>query len=267
MTILDDIIAYKKGEVAVAKANTPLSSLDALARDNAPTRGFLNALKRKAENGFALIAEIKKASPSKGLIREDFKPAALAQAYEEGGAACLSVLTDKPSFKGDPDYLRQARDAATLPALRKDFMVDTYQMAEARAWGADCVLLIMACLELSQAKELEAAALDYGMDVLVECHDKKELDQALHLKTKLIGVNNRNLKTFETKLSTTHELSVALPAGYFLISESGIASYDDLKTLSNSGAKGFLVGESLMRQTDVAAATKLLLNGPSKHLA
>ena len=265
MTILDDIVAYKKQEVAAAKANTPLSALEALAQENGAPRGFLKALQTKAANGFALIAEIKKASPSKGLIRADFEPASLARAYQEGGAACLSVLTDTPSFQGAPEYLRQAREAVNLPALRKDFMVDPYQMAEARAWGADCILLIMACLDLDKAKELEAAAMDYNMDVLVECHDREELDQALNLRTKLIGVNNRNLKTFDTSLNTTHELSSALPAGYFLISESGIRTHQDLQTLTASGAKGFLVGESLMREADVSAATKKLLQGEAQQ--
>ena len=261
MTILDNIIRYKLEEVAAAKTETTLSALEDAARSAPSPRGFLSALREKAETGFALIAEIKKASPSKGLIRKDFQPDQLASAYEAGGAACLSVLTDTPSFQGHPDFLRTARKATTLPVLRKDFMIDPYQVVEARAWGADCILLIMACLSDAQANELETAAIQYGMDVLVECHDRDELDRALNLKSKLIGVNNRNLKTFSTSLDNTLELAKHIPSDVFLISESGISQNEDLAVLKTGGAKGFLVGESLMRQSDVTEATRELLTG------
>lgn len=259
MTILDDIIEYKKHEVAAAKAAAPLSAIETLARETASPRGFKNALERKASNGFALIAEIKKASPSKGLIRADFNPADHASAYEQGGAACLSVLTDGPSFQGSPDYMKAAREACTLPILRKDFMIDPYQLAEARAWGGDCILLIMACLSDAQAAELYAAAQDFDLDILVEVHDSEEMARAINLNADLIGVNNRNLKTFHTDLKTTANLAALAPSHALLVSESGIASHDDLETLRGYGAKAFLVGETLMRQNDVAAATRSLL--------
>lgn len=263
MTILDDIIAYKKTEVAAAKANAPLSAIETLAREAGPARGFRNALERSASAGFALIAEIKKASPSKGLIRADFDPAAHARAYEAGGAACLSVLTDTPSFQGSPDHLRAARAAVRLPVLRKDFMIDPYQVVEARAWGADCILLIMACLTDDQAAELYAAAKSHALDVLVETHDPKEMGRAAKLGADLIGVNNRNLASFHTDLKTTAALAGLAPANALLVSESGIASYADLTTLAGYGAKAFLVGESLMRLDDVEAATRALLAGPA----
>ncbi len=259
MTILDKIIAYKKDEVARAKANAPAASLEALAQEYQP-KGFKSALERQAQTGFALIAEIKKASPSKGLIRQDFDPPQIAKAYQAGGAACLSVLTDGPSFQGDPDYLRAARESVPLPILRKDFMIDPYQVAEARTWGADCILLIMACLSDAQAAELQSAAEALRLDALVEVHDRNELNRALDLNAEFIGVNNRDLKTFNTDLGVTAEIAAAAPQGVFLVSESGISNHEDLVTLAGYGAKAFLVGESLMRSSDIAAATRRLLS-------
>ena len=259
MTILDDIIAYKRDEVALAKSNTPIGALEALALQTPPPRGFEIALRRKSSDGFALIAEIKKASPSKGLIRADFDPPSLARAYAAGGAACLSVLTDRPSFQGSPDHLRQAREAVALPVIRKDFMVDPYQAVEARALGADCILLIMANLSDPQALELSAAARQYGLDILIETHDEAEIERALRLGPGMIGINNRNLKTFLTDLATTERLAAQVPHDRLLVSESGINSSADLSRLKAAGAGAFLVGERLMRQADVAAATRDLL--------
>lgn len=260
MTILDSIIAYKKTEIAASKKNAPLASLDALAKESALPRGFARALQKKASDGFALIAEIKKASPSKGLIREHFMPEEHARDYQAGGATCLSVLTDKPSFMGDGKFLRVVKAATKLPVLRKDFMIDPYQCVEARAWGADCILLIMACLDDSQAKELEQTAQHYGMDILIEVHDEKELERALKLSSPLLGINNRNLNTFETSLQTTASLAQLCPNDRFLVSESGIQNHDDLITLQGYGAKAFLVGETLMRQPNIEAATRELLS-------
>jgi indole-3-glycerol phosphate synthase len=264
-TILDRIKAYKLEDVAQRKASRPLASVEEAARAATPPRGFVRALHDAAAAGYGLIAEIKKASPSRGLIRADFDPPSLARAYEAGGATCLSVLTDAPSFQGDDSFLVEARAATDLPCLRKDFLYDPWQVVESRALGADCILIIMASLSDAQAEELEAVALEWDMDVLIEVHDAAELERASALRSPLMGINNRNLHSFEVTLDTTRQLARRVPEDRLIVSESGLYTPADLADMARYGARCFLIGESLMREADVEAATRALLGRP--HLA
>ena len=260
--VLAKINDTKRLEIAELKSHISQASLEELAKQASPVRGFTNALRHASQEGYGLIAELKKASPSKGLIRADFDPVSLAKAYEAGGATCLSILTDETYFQGHKDYLVSARAAVSLPVLRKDFLIDPMQIIEARALGADCILLIMASLSDSQALELEAVAHEWGMDVLIEVHDESELERACALSSPLMGINNRNLKTMEISLSVGADMLPKLPKDRIAVAESGLFTPDDLRFMAQHNARCFLIGESLMRADDVTAATKAILANP-----
>jgi indole-3-glycerol phosphate synthase len=262
VSILDDIRTYKLAEIAKRKAAKPLADIEAEARSADRPRDFVDALHRATSRGYGLIAEIKKASPSRGVIRADFDPAALAEAYAEGGAACLSVLTDGPSFQGDDSYLGLAHAACTLPVLRKDFLFDPWQVVESRALGADCILIILAAVTDDEADALESAAIEWGMSVLIETHTAPEVERAAALKSPLIGINNRDLTTFETDPATTRRLARNVPADRVIVSESGLSTRQDLAAMARFGIRAFLIGEALMRQENVEAATREILRGP-----